>query len=855
MSYRNCISNGIKEGLINEEQAAKQLELLEGLERTYKGQGMDPTEASKKAAKEAYEALKRDAIEKKRDLLLQKKVQDDATVRLKTYTNANGEVDYAKAGQSIYAMDNMSPDFNVEKLIDVEKHFIAKMAKDILYQLRMGLGGTRTKQQLATMKDMMREIFNPGSTTNKNAAMLAKAWKEISDHLRLRFNKFGGKIRTRIDWGMSQIHDTLLVRKVAVEEWIDFILPKLAIRKMIDESTGLPFNAATIRLALREVYESISTEGMASFKPKGTHLGIKLANRRLDHRFLAFNNADDWMAYQARFGVSDPFVNMMGHINGMTRDIALMRLLGPNPDAFHTWLKGMVRKQSKLDTVKEAQGTFKRKKMVMKWRSEDDRTASMLNTLDNLFAHHKNQLQRPVDGTWARTLASTRQILTSAQLGSAAIMALGDFNWSRITAKFNGLPAHRANRQSLKLLKELIKKDRSYAKLALRLGLIAEHWTTIAGVAARYSDVLDAPMWSKRVSDVVLRASGLSDLTQSGRWGFGMAAMGELADQVGKTFKQLDSKLQAMLKRYGINEGDWNIIRKTKLYDAGIDDVKFANKGMYFLRPDDIHARADLPDGLRDTLATKLMSMISTETEFAVPTSSAKGRVIATGKNQPGTLQGELLFSALMYKNFAITLGFTHLARGIQKNGAIGKLGYLSNVAITGAIMGALAYELKEISKGRDPTAASEMGFRYWLNALVHGGGMGIFGDLLYADTSEYQTGLAKSIAGPVVSLFSDIIKLTVGNAIQLAAGEKTNAGKEMADFVQNYTPGSSIWYLRLAFERFIIDTIQRMIDPEFDNRNRRNTKRWLKKGSQEYWWSPGEVLPSKLPELSNIMN
>ena len=185
-------------------------------------------------------------------------------------------------------------------------------------------------------------------------------------------------------------------------------------------------------------------------------------------------------------------------------------------------------------------------------------------------------------------------------------------------------------------------------------------------MAARYSDVLDAPMWSKRVSDVVLRASGLSDLTQSGRWGFGMAAMGELADQAGKTFKQLNPKFQAMLKRYGINEGDWNIIRKTKLYDAGIDDVKFANKGMYFLRPDDIHARADLPDGLRDTLATKLMSMISTETEFAVPTSSAKGRVIATGKNQPGTLQGELLFSALMYKNFAITLGFTHLARGIQ---------------------------------------------------------------------------------------------------------------------------------------------------------------------------------------------
>jgi len=73
VSYRDCISNGIKEGLINEEQAAKQLELLEGLERTYKGQGMDPTEASKKAAKEAYEALKRDTIEKKTRFIITKK--------------------------------------------------------------------------------------------------------------------------------------------------------------------------------------------------------------------------------------------------------------------------------------------------------------------------------------------------------------------------------------------------------------------------------------------------------------------------------------------------------------------------------------------------------------------------------------------------------------------------------------------------------------------------------------------------------------------------------------------------------------------------------------------------------------
>lgn len=37
-------------------------------------------------------------------------------------------------------------------------------------------------------------------------------------------------------------------------------------------------------------------------------------------------------------------------------------------------------------------------------------------------------------------------------------MAITDFHWSRMTAKFNGLPATKANTASLKLLAEGIKR-------------------------------------------------------------------------------------------------------------------------------------------------------------------------------------------------------------------------------------------------------------------------------------------------------------------------------------------------------------------------------------------------------------
>ena len=95
MSYLTCISNAVKEGLVSEQQAQKQLELFNDLAIRFKGQGLDPTEAEIKAAKMAYDLAKIELAEKKRFLLKQKKVQDKIMAYIKSYRNTNGEVDCA----------------------------------------------------------------------------------------------------------------------------------------------------------------------------------------------------------------------------------------------------------------------------------------------------------------------------------------------------------------------------------------------------------------------------------------------------------------------------------------------------------------------------------------------------------------------------------------------------------------------------------------------------------------------------------------------------------------------------------------------------------------------------------------
>ena len=347
-----------------------------------------------------------------------------------------------------------------------------------------------------------------------------------------------------------------------------------------------------------------------------------------------------------------------------------------------------------------------------------------------------------------------------------------------------------------------------------------------------------------------MRVSGLSPWTQAGRWAFGMEFMGHLADEVGKRFDALSPATRNTLQRYGMGAADWDVIRATDLFD---------HEGARFLRPDDIANRSDLLEGRADALATRLMEMIQTETEFAVPSSSLRGRALLIGDVRPGTFIGEVMRSTLMYKNFAVTLVATHVRRAALQATPARRAAYAAELLISSTVMGALAVQLKEISKGRDPRSmvgdgADAGAASFWGAAMLQGGGMGIFGDFLFADTNRFGGGLAETVAGPVVGAGNDVLKLSIGNLLQVAGGEDTNAGREAVQFLKRYTPGGSIWYARLALERTVFDRLQDLADPRAGASWRAREQRARRETGQKYWWRPGKGLPSRGPDLAKAL-
>jgi len=819
MTFRNCIDEGVAEDQITQEQADEIKGLFDELEVQYNRQ-MGGAAATAKAAGDTSIAAKKLAIERKRRAALQAVTWKKINYDLENYRTFTGKADKAQAALSLFNKSETAKFFGVTEVQQAVTRSATRKLDEFLSTFRRNIvGETRQKAQL---KDMVREIFDEGSTQSIAAREMSQAWKAASEYLRTRFNAAGGAIVKRLDWGLPQIHDTMLVRKSSYDEWKEFITARLDLQKMVDEQTGLPFSPNKLELAMRDAHESIITDGFNKMKPGATFGGKSLALRNQDHRFFVFRNADAWMEYQKKFGNPNPFDAMMGHIDMMSRDIAIMEVLGPNPRATVNFVKQSLKKDAAGNQALERSAT------------------KAASSIDALYSAVTGNMNAPVDSRIGFTFAGIRQMLQSAQLGAAAITATTDMNFGRIARSMVGLPQTKMLKKYLGLMNPLGLEEKG--KLAVRLGLTAEAWSTLASAQMRYVGDLSGPEVTRRVSDFVMRASLLSPWTNAGRWSFGMEFLGNLADNSGKAFNDLDPMMRKTLDHYGIGEGKWDIVRSTPLYEY---------EGASFLRAEDIEARTDIRSDLARDLATSVLVMVETETNFAVPSSSLRGRIALTGDTRPGTIAGELTRSFAMYKNFGVTLVNTHIMRGLNQPTSRGKGTYFADLLISTTLMGALALQLKEMSKGRDPRPME--GPEFWGAAFLQGGGLGIYGDFLFSDVNRFDRGLAETIAGPVVGFVDDVRKLTIGNVTQAIKGEDTNAASEFINFAARYTPGSSLWYSRLALERMVIDQSKKWVDPDNSSKMRRLETRYRNQYGQNYWWRPGQTTPERSPNLSNV--
>ena len=267
-----------------------------------------------------------------------------------TTPNLLGEVD---AGEGLNAMLSRSETFNIKNAdknaaaIAASYHgknnqFLSK------FRTRM-LGWSQDKQGL---NDLVSAIY--GKTVDDPDIMAyAKTLTDTFEEMRLRFNKAGGAIFKNDLWRLPQVHDrrAIVGRK---DEWIADAMA-WADREAMKGDNGQPLTNAELKAGLEYMYESILTDGLSKLNslapPK---MRGKMSRRHSDTRFLFFKDAESWIAYNEKYGKSDIFTTITGHIDSMAHDISLMEMFGPNPNNAYETLRNEARRLG-ASTAKLAQ--------------------------------------------------------------------------------------------------------------------------------------------------------------------------------------------------------------------------------------------------------------------------------------------------------------------------------------------------------------------------------------------------------------------------------------------------------------------------------------------------------------------
>lgn len=819
MSLEACLPGLEADGKLSPEQAANARELYDELVAEHVRTG-SPEAAAALASEGVLAALERQVTRKQflagRTIRARQRIAADIGGYGDGRDGGGGGPIDPRAGPALLDHDPRARFSNVEgrrKAILGQAH---RRIDAILAQHSTNLfGKVRDKAGLA---DLVREAFGE-ATGNRSAKDLAGAWRESAEMLRRRFNRAGGDVGYRADWGLPQSHDWKAVRKAGFEAWRDFTLPMLAPERMIDTRTGLPFTAQSLELALRDVWETIRTNGWSKRTPGGS-AGVKsIANRRSDARFLVFKSADDWMAYAEQFGHGTAYDAMMGHIEGMARDTAAMEVLGPNPNATIDWLKGTLEESAAKDASPDARGV-------------QDATAAT-RKIDDLWNEYTGANLEVGNERVAKFMSGVRAFQTSTKLGSALLSATSDFVFQNARRGFNGLGQASQLPQYLKLMKPGSIEDQ---KLAVRRGLIAEEWASRTAGQSRYLMEELVSQRARRLAEGVLRLSLLSRHTQAMRWVYGMETLATYTEAAGKSLDELHPKLRGALDRYGIDAKDWDALRSAPMdTDRGVEWIS--------------------PHNLEDQeLASRFMEMIHEETDIAVPTADLGTRAMLNTLGRRGTAVGEIARSVFLFKSFGVSVILRQAGEimAMQRPRAVR---YAGGMIIGTTLAGALAIQLKAIAAGKDPRPMDDAPHIYdeqgeldpnggfWGAAMLQGGGFGIFGDFFFASTNRQGGGLAATIAGP---LAGDI--QTVTNAALSKHRERA-----VIRAAKGFIPGNNLWYTRLAFDRLVADQIQQAIDPEYDQSWQRLDRYAAEQGTS-FYWRPGAAAPERAPDFANAL-
>jgi len=670
-------------------------------------------------------------------------------------------------------------------------------------------------------KDLVGEIFanGKGGTGNAVAQAGAKAWLQTIEAMRTRFNDAGGDVG-KLDYGyMPQPHDSARIRQAGPDAWAQATLDLLD-RKQYVNADGSRMNDAQVMDMLRAAHETLASDGMNKQTPgqfKGP--GAK-ANSGSKSRVLHFKDGQAYLDYNAKYGMGSMYDAMISHVGGMARNIGLVERMGPNPNQQF---------RLQLDLAERADGPITTAAGALK------NGAVGPEAVWDVISGNSGA---PASARLAEIGQHTRNVQTMGKLAGAVISSITDLSTMMVTTGYNKLPYWDL------LTNTMTAGGKEAKEFANMHGMIAE---SLISDLNRWQGENIANTWSGRLANSTMKLSLMNAWTDTMRRGFSLTMMAGMGKLSGKKWSALTEWDRSHLARKGITEADWDVVNTAQLSDY---------RGQKMLTPEAIAASGH-PEA--NQVTAKILGFITDESEFAVMNPDITTRAIQTwGGQQAGTGLGEFARMTMQFKSFPIAMISRHWRRIMESKSSMdgapamaNKAAYTAALAVSGTILGAIAFQTKQVVQGKDPIDMTTP--KFWTRAIAQGGGAGFMGDIVLGDTTQDRSpldSLSRLTMGPSFGSLADAWELTKGNFDEWNAGKDTHAGAEALRFAKGHLPYVSLWYSKAALDHLLLHSLQENLSPGYLDRQRSKAQ---KDWQQGYWWTPGETAPDRAPDVSAI--
>ena len=693
--------------------------------------------------------------------------------------------------------------------------------------------------------DIMKALWHLNRTTpnqgavkglSKEAVSIAEIIIKHHEKLRGMHNKAGGHIPFLEGRITFRGHDSLKVAAVSKAQWVADVSESLDWEKTMPD-----VDISKRSQVLGEIYERISNDVQKTFQDGyAPGASIDAKGRLKKHRILHFKDVDGEIAYHKKYGSKTLADSVLGEMDSMARDTAIMERLGPRA----------------LRNLGQAVGKMEKELTAAGKGAEAKKFTDMANKIkETTLPAVTDEVYRPTNKTVAKWGSLGRSFIAAVDLGGSLLSQLADLVNQASTMRYVGaggsqIPFAGVIKGLGNVLGNLRSITPEMRQIASELSIIVDG---LAPTASKFEAEAGISGKTSRFIDKVYKAYGISGWQDRVRFLSVVTASHRYANKADVPWEKLDTEMKRYYSQHGIDGWEWDIMRQAKQSTDWKGRNLLTVDSLENLDIELFRGKGGDASQLKGALIDKYSSLLNEVGRLAAtePGAKVRGRMLAN--TRPGSLGGEGLRAFWQYKAAVNTILYEHTGRSLHGfhgervsnyeafkrmfTDPRGGGSHLAAQVVTGTMVGYLSMALKDLAKGRYPEQPQDWKQMTALmgKAMAQGGIGGPYGDFLFGHAREYYgEGPLAGVLGPTFGRFSDM------GSLYLAAKNGDPLAPKALNLLLSNIPGKNFLVTRMATDHLIMLRFKEMLDPGYTRRLERRAR----ERGQEFYLKPTETIP-----------